>query len=281
MDFFMTQYFLKALDFLNTIVISLAVFIINFVNNYVISFFDVKAVVLFMNFSTWINVLVFAVYFAVVIVDIAEEKMSDKPVYIGIVITNAIKAFSFALLARWIGEWSMEIGSTITSIFGLELQPDKTALSISKTLTKIGSFELPVPLPVPDFQITDLLNIIFWLVVLIATIYFAVTSLKRFGEMFVHILTSALYVPDTMRGDTTKMGDWLRQMVSIVLNYLIIYVLFFLGCGFINADNIVLSLIFWIAMPSVSKILNKFGWSSGTQGNFGAIALQTGAMMIR
>ena len=124
-------------------------------------------------------------------------------------------------------------------------------------------------------------NIIFWLIILIATIYFAVTSLKRFGEMFVHILTSALYIPDILRGDTTKMGDWLRQMLSIVLTYMIIYILFFLGCGFFDSDNVILSLVCWLTMPSVSKILNKFGWSSGTQGNFGAIALQTGAMMIR
>lgn len=281
MDFFMTQYFLKSLDWINTILVHLAVFVINFLNNYVISFFDIKAVVLFLNFGTWINVLVFAVYLIVVIVDIAEEKMSDKPVNYGVVFTNALKAFSFALLARLIGEWSMELSNTITSIFGLQLQPDTTALSINRIITKIGTYELPIPMPVPDIHIADFFNIIFWLIILIATIYFAVTSLKRFGEMFVHILTSALYIPDILRGDTTKMGDWLRQMLSIVLTYMIIYILFFLGCGFFDSDNVILSLVCWLAMPSVSKILNKFGWSSGTQGNFGAIALQTGAMMIR
>ncbi len=281
MDFFMTQYFLKSLDWINTILVHLAVFVINFLNNYVISFFDIKAVVLFLNFGTWINVLVFAVYLIVVIVDIAEEKMSDKPVNYGVVFTNALKAFSFALLARLIGEWSMELSNTITSIFGLQLQPDTTALSINRIITKIGTYELPIPMPVPDIHIADFFNIIFWLIILIATIYFAVTSLKRFGEMFVHILTSALYIPDILRGDTTKMGDWLRQMLSIVLTYMIIYILFFLGCGFFDSDNVILSLVCWLTMPSVSKILNKFGWSSGTQGNFGAIALQTGAMMIR
>lgn len=281
MDFFITQYFLKSLDWINTILVHLAVFIINFLNNYVISFFDIKAVVLFLNFGTWINVLVFAVYLIVVIVDIAEEKMSDKPVNYGVVFTNALKAFSFALLARLIGEWSMELSNTITSIFGLQLQPDTTALSINRIITKIGTYELPIPLPVPDIHIADFYNIIFWLVVLIATIYFAVTSLKRFGEMFVHILTSALYIPDILRGDTTKMGDWLRQMLSIVLTYMIIYILFFLGYGFFDADNVILSLVCWLTMPSVSKTLNKFGWSSGTQGNFGTVALQTGAMMIR
>lgn len=281
MDFFITQYFLKSLDWINTILVHLAVFVINFLNNYVISFFDIKAVVLFLNFGTWINVLVFAVYLIVVIVDIAEEKMSDKPVNYGVVFTNALKAFSFALLARLIGEWSMELSNTITSIFGLQLQPDTTALSINRIITKIGTYELPIPMPVPDIHIADFFNIIFWLIILIATIYFAVTSLKRFGEMFVHILTSALYIPDILRGDTTKMGDWLRQMLSIVLTYMIIYILFFLGCGFFDSDNVILSLVCWLTMPSVSKILNKFGWSSGTQGNFGAIALQTGAMMIR
>ncbi len=285
MEFFITQYFLKMTDWINTILIHLAVFIINFLNNYVISFFDIKAISLFLNFGTWINILVFAVYLIVVIVDIAEEKMSDKPVNYGVVFSNAIKAFSFALLARWIGEWSMELSNTITTLFGIELQADSIALSIQNILKKeafiLSESIIQTITPVIDFRISDLLNIIFWLILLIALIYFTVVSLKRFGEMFVHILTSALYIPDILRGDTTKMGDWLRQMTSIVLTYMIIYILFFLGCGFFNADNVIFSIVCWISMPSVSKILNKFGWSSGTQGNFGAIALQTGAMMIR
>jgi len=119
MDILVTQYFLKMIDWINTILVHLIAFIINILNNYVISFFNIKAIILFLNFSTWINLLVFGVYFIVVIVDIAEEKMSDNPVNFGVVFTNAIKAFSFALLARWIGEWSMELSNTITALFGI------------------------------------------------------------------------------------------------------------------------------------------------------------------
>jgi len=279
MDILVTQYFLKMIDWINTILVHLIAFIINILNNYVISFFNIKAIILFLNFSTWINLLVFGVYFIVVIVDIAEEKMSDNPVNFGVVFTNAIKAFSFALLARWIGEWSMELSNTITALFGIELQADTFSQSIKNILMELF-FSVPSA-SIAGFQTTDLLSIIFLFILLIALFYFTVISLKRFGEMFVHILTSALYIPDILRGDTTKMGDWLRQMLSIVLTYMIIYILFFLGCGFFDADNVILSLVCWLTMPSVSKILNKFGWSSGTQGSFGAVALQTGAMMIR
>lgn len=166
----------------------------------------------------------------------------------------------------------MELAYRITSYFGISLSADQLNQSAGEIIASIvGS----------DTNAADLLNLIFVIVILFAVLVFAVSSIKRSGEMFVHIFTSALYVGDIMRGDTSKMGDWLRQMLSITLTYLFIYILFFLGCGFFNADNIIFCLACWLTMPAVSKILNKYGWSSGSQGNFGAMAIQTGAMMIR
>ena len=266
------QFLSGLLDWLNAKLIGVAAFAINFVNNYVLSFFEVQAIELFMNFSMWINLLVFGVCFIVVAVDIAEEKVSGKPVYYSVAFSNIAKSFVFALCARWIGIWSMELAYRITSYFGISLSADQLNQSAGEIIASIvGS----------DTNAADLLNLIFVIVILFAVLVFAVSSIKRSGEMFVHIFTSALYVGDIMRGDTSKMGDWLRQMLSITLTYLFIYILFFLGCGFFNADKIIFCLACWLTMPAVSKILNKYGWSSGSQGNFGAMAIQTGAMMIR
>ena len=271
-NFLASEFFIAFLDWLNTQIMGVAVFVINFINKYVLSFFEVKAINQFLNFSTWINVLVFCVTFIVVAVNIAEEKVSGKPVYYSVVFTNIAKAFAFSMLARWVAVWSMEIANKITTYFGLTLDPDGFALSIRNILASIIS---------EDIEAADFLNLIFMIIVIIAVLVFCVNSLKRFGEMFIHIFTSVLYIPDIMRGDTTKMGDWLRQMTSIVLTYIFIYIMFFLGCGFFNADNVLMCLACWLTMPAVSKILNKYGWSSGSQGNFGAMAIQTGAMLIR
>lgn len=266
------EFFTAFMDWLNVQIMGCAVFLIDFMNKYVLSFFEINTIVQFLNFSTWVNTLVFAVCFVVVAVDIAEEKVSGKPVYFGVAFTNIAKAFSFALLARWLAVWSMEIANTITTYFGLTLSADSFATSVRNLLESIID---------PSIDAADLLSFIFMFIVIMASLVFCFNSLKRFGEMFIHIFTSVLYIPDIMRGDTTKMGEWLRQMTSIVLTYVFIYIMFFLGCGFFNADNILMCLACWVTMPAVSKILNRYGWSSGSQGNFGAMAIQTGVMMIR
>lgn len=268
---FANGFFDYGLDWLNSKIIQFAAFLIKMINNYVLVFFENNTINQFLNFSTWINTFIFCVCSIVVLVDIAEEKASGKPIYGAVAFTNIVKAFAFAQFARWIAVWSMEISNTITSYFGVSLSADNFSLRINDFITTLSV----------STDILVLIHIVMMLIIIISVLVFMVMALKRFGTMFVHIFTSALYVPDIMRGDTTKMGEWLRQMTSIVLTYVFVYVLFFLGCSFFNSDDILLSLACWITMPFVSKILNRYGWSNGSQGNFGAMALQTGVMMIR
>ncbi len=265
-------FFNSLIDWLKKKLLALSAFAISFINNYVLSFFENEIIDAFMDFSTWINYFVFGVALLVVIVDIAEEKASDKPVYWSVVFTNVAKAFAFAGFARWLAVLAMELSNKITTYFGITIDANNFELSIDEIINAvIGS----------NIAIKALLNVIFLIIILFSVIFFAVSSLKRFGVMFVHIFTAALYIPDILRGDTTKMGDWFRQMASIVLTYVFIYILFFLGASFFGADHIVPCFACWLAMPAVSKILNRYGWTSGTQGNFGSIAAQVGIMAIR
>ena len=273
-----SYFFNSFIDWLEKQLLALSAFGISFINNYVLSFFENDVIDAFMNFSTWINIFVFCISLLVVIVDIAEEKASDKPVYWSVVFTNVAKSFAFANFARWIAVLSMELSNKITSYFGISLNGSNFQNDISE-LTRIILSLSPIGQTISVNK--TIINIIFLLAVLIAVIYFAFSSLKRFGTMFVHIFTSALYIPDVTRGDTTKMGEWFRQMSAIVLTYVFIYILFFIGAGFFSDQNIIPCLACWLAMPMVSKILNKYGWSSGTQGSFGAIAAQVGMVAIR
>lgn len=261
----------SAIDWLNSQILGLAAWLIGFLNDNVLSFFENNIIMQFLEFSTWLNLFVFGVSFVVVLVDIAEEVISEKPVYYGVVFANTLKAFSFAVFARWIAVWSMDLANEITTAFGISISADSFSLhasNINSMLVGINVLSVFVP-------------ILLLIVVIIAVIIFMVMALRRFSTMFVHIFTAMLYIPDIMRGDTTKMGDWLRQMISIVLTYIFIYLLFFLGCVFFYEENILMTLACWLGMPVVSRVLNKFGWSSGSQGSFGAMAIQTGAIMIR
>ncbi|MCI9642472.1 MAG: hypothetical protein HFJ98_06765 [Eubacterium sp.] len=267
-----TAFLDNALDWANTKILQFAAFLIRLINKYVLDFFENNSINQFLNFSTWINTFIFCISLIIVLVDVAEERTSGKPVYGSVIFTNTVKAFAFAQFARWLAVWSMDLSNKITSYFGISLSADTFSLRINNFIAALipGSTE-----------ITVLIHLIMMLIIIVAVLIFMVMALKRFGTMFIHIFTSALYISDIMRGDTTKMGEWLRQMTAIVLTYVFIYLLFFLGCFFFNSDDILLSLACWITMPFVSKILNRFGWSNGSQGNFGAMAIQTGVMMIR
>lgn len=268
---FINAFFSYFVEWLNSLAVGLCETTVEFINKYIIGFFSNSSIELFLSFSTWLNVFLFCVCFLVVAVDLAEEKSSDNPIMWGNVFGNIMKAFLFAMFARWIAVASIELVEKITAAFEFSISSQQTQATIGDILVKMA---------VPA-KIQLIVSSIFYLALLCACIYFFISALKRFGVMFIHIFQSFLYIPDIMRGNTVKMGEWLRQMVSIALTYGFTYILFFLGCYFFNGSDFLISIAMWISMPMVPKVLNHFGWSSGTTGNFGSTALYTGSTLIQ
>ena len=207
-------------------------------------------------FSKWANMVVFAVTVIFMLFDMAEEYASGKDVDYSVVFTNTLKALLFAELNSLLAEMSMSISDIITTSMKFKMPTDSSTLFQVLT-TNTGNTNA-------------LFDILMLLVVLIAVLVFFIMSVMRYGAMFVLILTSSMYIPDILRGDTTSMGSWLRQMVAIAGTYIFQYITFYTGLLYLLGGNIVMCAILWAGMASASKILEKFGYSTGTRGVFSA-----------
>lgn len=260
MGIFFDAFFNFFTTWINNQVVGLCTFVIDTLNKYVIGFFDNMYILQFLIFSTWLNVFIFVVALFVVLIDIVEEKTSGNPIAITDVFTNIFKAFAFAYFARWLAQGSMEL-------------IDKVLKALQFDSINFGAFDSATKNILASFGAAAQKNltIVFVVVLLCACVVFFINSIKRFGTMFVHILTAFLYIPDIMRGNTVKMGEWLRQMLAISLTYAFSYLLFFLGCTFYLQLEYVLAIGMWIAMALVPKTLNQFGWSSASKGSFGGV----------
>lgn len=264
MGIFFEAFFSFFTTWLKDQVVELCTFIIDTINKYIIGFFDNEYILQFLKFSTWLNVFIFVVALFVVLIDIVEEKTSGNPIAITDIFMNVFKAFAFAYFARWLAQGSMELIDKVLKALQFDSIHFDTFDNATKSiLASLGS--------------SKILTVVFPIILLCACIVFFINSIKRFGTMFVHILTAFLYIPDIMRGNTVKMGEWLRQMLAISLTYAFTYLLFFLGCTFYIQLEYVLAIGMWLAMALVPKALNHFGWSSGSKGSFGGVV--QGAML--
>lgn len=243
--------------------------IVGLVDKTVQSFFESPEIKPFLNFFTWINLAVFVSSLVILLVDLAEEKNNGNPIEWGVVFMNVMKAYAFTVGARFFAVYSFEAINLIIAKIN-----QGTTTNFEDAL---NGLQLTI-LNLADFQNTFKAGIALYLI--IAVIYFFFQSLKRFGLTLVHIFTSFLYVPDILRGETTKMGEWLRQLFSILLTYAFQSVLFFMGSRFLIEQRIILAFICFTTMFSVAKLLNHYGWSSGTGGRFGSI-ISTVASFIK
>lgn len=225
-------------------------------------FFTNDIVSVFLNFSKWANYIVFAISLLFMLFDIAEEHASGKDVDYSVVFGNAIKAIIFAQFNSSLAIMSMTIADILTTKLNFQIptDPDQIFNAI-----------------IQGYSVSVSFTILMLLAVLIGTIVFFVMSVMRYGAMFIQILSSSLYISDIVRGDTTSIGSWLRHTVAISVTYILQYITFYCGLYFMAQQDIIMWAVMWAAMVNVSKILQKFGYSTGTRGFFGA----TGSLASR
>lgn len=226
------------------------------------SFFTNDVTKVFLDFSRWANYIVFAVSFLFMLFDIAEEHASGKDVDYSVVFSNAIKAIIFAQFNSSLAIMSMSIADIVTTKLNFKLSTDPN--QIFKTI-------------IQGYTTSVSFTILMLIVVLVGTVVFFVMSVMRYGAIFVHILSSSLYISDILRGDTTSIGAWLRQMIAISVTYILQYITFYCGLYFMAQQDIIMWAVMWAGMASVTKILQKFGYSTGTRGFFGT----TGSLASR
>lgn len=218
------------------------------------NFWNEPAINVFLDFSKWANTIVFVVSLIFMLFDMGEEMASGKGIDYGMVFSNSVKAIIFVEFNCTLAEMSMQVADVLTT--GLHLQITNDTSIFNNFMPTSGSV---------------LFMILMLLAILIAMIVFFVMSVMRYGGMFVHILSSSLYITDILRGDTTSMGAWIRQMVAIAGTYIIQYYTFYLGMYYLIQKQIIMCAICWTGMFGVSKILQKFGYSTGTRGVFNSL----------
>ena len=219
----------------------------------------------FLAFSMWINGVVFVLGFVFSLFDAAEEAGSMKQIDWLAVTINFIKGFLFVDMYSYLAIGIMQIANILTTSLNLRISINGGSKFLD-TIKDIGS--------------TQFFNGIMPLCVIIAIIFFIVISIKRFGTMLIQIFSSAFYIVDIVRGETIKLGDWLRQTIAIAFTYTFQYILFYIGFILIMGNNgIVDTLIafgLWMSMGGVSQVLAKYGYSSGIKGGstFSSLANQ-------
>ncbi|MEG1044804.1 MAG: DUF6045 family protein [Oscillospiraceae bacterium] len=212
-------------------------------------FWDKSVIDGILNLSATLNLIVFVITILFLLFDILEE---NGKIEATVIFANIFKAISFTAFNRYIAE----TGLYIAQIFTVNLKIDHTSQGILETVT--DALDL--------FSDTFINTTASCLILIIAFISFFFTCLSLNGSILTIICSSSLYIPSIIRGDTAKMGDWIRVLVSVLVTFLMKYVFFYLGISFLCTDDLVSSLSCFIGMFAVPKLLQNYGLASSSRG---------------
>ena len=266
MVFIYDAFFSRITEFFQETLMKIAEFFIDLVLKSNVDFWGNPIIGVLLDFTQWVNFLVLSVALLFLLVDIAEEQIGHRPVEWSIVFGNFIKAIIFIVTSRWIALLSMELADLLVASFRI----DGDNSTIQEAFNQIS------------FMSTNTVTLILLhLFALIVTAIFLFVVLIRYGLMLVQILTSPFYVADIVRGDTTKMGDWLRQTVAIAGTYVFQYVLYYLGLLALANGNTISAICTWGAITMVSRILQRHGFSTGTKGVISSAGMMAGQSLVR
>lgn len=218
----------------------------------------------FLDFAAVISGIVLGVSILIAIFDIVEE---NKTIIWKQIFMNLFKGGLFTIFARHIGLMCLTITNLI--VRNLKLDFDRNALWAATSATTISE------------GVTSLLWVLILIIVFIA---FGVVCVMRNASMFVLMMSSFLYIPDIVRGDTAKMGDWIRQVVAVSLTFMFQYILFCLGINGVLSMDVVTALTGFAGIFVVPKLLQKFGYSSGVTGimsGAGNMAMQAKQLLVK
>lgn len=218
-------------------------------------FWNEPLITAFLNFVSGVNGCVAVLTLLIVCFDIVEENGKVNP---GMVMMNLFKGSLFAVFARYIGLLTFEVSEIIVTNLSFTAMPT-SADDLTKSLTMNA------------INASALLFAVALIALVIAFVGFAWCCVVRNASLFVLILSSPFYVADIMRGDTTKMGDWLRQVIAVSFTFVFQYILFHVGLFGLTEAKLWLCLAGFAGMSQVPKLLMKYGNSSGSSGLSGAL----------
>ena len=265
MDWFFEAFFNFTFEYWQKKILLLAEDFIGLILSVSNDFWNHPVIETILDFSSWLNILVLVISLLFLLFDIVEEA-SSKHIEWGMIFSNLFKALVFCLTNRWLALMAMQLGENFVGYINF----DKEISSLKADLEQILSM-----------AVSGVMQHILLLLIVIFSGVFFVVAVRRFGSMLLHILTSSFYIADIVRGDTTKMGEWLRQMVAISCTFVFQYLMYYMGIVFIISGDLVLGISMWFCLTIVSKALQRFGYSTGTKGTMGSIGQLAGQGFTR
>ena len=211
------------------------------------SFWDASLVNVLLQAGAGVSILVWAVSLIIVIQDVLEAISEEKRVYLGSVIGDSLKAVVFSQASPFLGILVIKF---LFQIMALLNWSDSLVASWTDLVAETAGFS----------------RIMGILITVIASGYFFYASIKNSGLFFVMLLLCPLYVPAITRGDHSAMGGWIRQALAILLTYFFNYLIYYIGLFLFVQGDLFSAVIPWAALFTVPRLLDKFGFSSGSGG---------------
>ena len=169
-----------------------------------------------------------------------------------IVFLSLVKGFFFATTIHYLAGYIFIVAQEFVNSLNLYIDPSEVANMETGLLDILG---------ITNVNMT--IQIILLIVVLVAFIAFFISTIMSVSSVFILIISSFIYVPFVVRGDTSKVSEWYTSLASISITYILRYVFFYLGI-FMMLEKRFSSIIVFTAVFILPKTLQKFGYSSGT-----------------
>lgn len=236
--------------------------IMGLINDISTEIWDNPVVIAILDFISIVGLVVFVISLIFLVADMG--KNIDN-INLKIIFINMIEAILYTFTIRWFG--IMVFSSASMFIENTNFKIDLSKFDVMQNNSAI----------IEPFVETNGIAI---LIVLVTAIIFLVMNLRISAEMIVHIISSVLYIPFIVRGDTKKIGEWFQIAISISVTYIIQYISMYLSiyCLMLN-DNLIISLIFITASLVCGKALRNFGYQNGAGSVFGSFGRMSSSVL--
>ena len=134
------------------------------------------------------------------------------------------------------------------------------------------------PSGIMEFVERSELSLIMSIIINIIAFVFLVMAYYRLACMLVHIISSVLYIPFIVRGDTQKIGEWFQIAVSLSVTYIIQFIAMYIALEQFFSNNFTMGILFVFVAFVCGYALKNFGYQTGAKNamsNLGRTAMAT------
>ena len=169
-----------------------------------------------------------------------------------IVFLSLIKGFFFATSIHYLAGYIFIVAQEFVNSLNLYIDPSDVVNMETSILDILGITKVNV-----------MIQLLLFIAVLVAFIAFFISTIISVSSIFILIISSFIYVPFVVRGDTSKVSEWYTSLASISITYVLRYICFYMGI-YMMIEKRFASIIVLTSVFIIPKVLQKFGHSSGT-----------------